>query len=165
MNIYYDLEFINIDGNEIHNTAIINDNVKLGRGNRIGAYCVIGSFGQMRGKEKYEGKVVIGDNNTIYEQCNIQTPVGQGEVTKIGNNNIIMSQSHIAHNAEIGNNTEIGNTVIIAGYAVIKDNTKIKMGSCIRNRITIEENVIIGMGSVVVKNIKKGSVVWGNPAK
>lgn len=165
MNIYYD-EFINIDGNEIHNTAIINDNVKLGRGNRIGAYCVIGTSGKIRetDPETFKGEVIIGHDNDIGEMTIVSTPVKKDEKTVIGDDNFIMPRVSIGHNTRIGNNCEICTGALIGGYAVIKDRVKIKMGAIIRNRITLNSDVIIGMGSVVINDIKKGRV-WGNPAK
>ena len=47
----YNSEIINTDGNFIHRTAIIYPNAKLGKGNHIGAYTVIGSNGEIRGKD------------------------------------------------------------------------------------------------------------------
>lgn len=41
------------------------------------------------------------------------------------------------------------------GYAKIKDNVKLKLGVTVRNRLTISENALVGMGSVVVKDVKK----------
>jgi UDP-N-acetylglucosamine acyltransferase len=166
MNIYND-EFINIDGNEVHRTAIINDNVKMGKGNRIGAYTVIGSNGEIRGVDPkdFQGTIEIGDNNTISEHVTIQTPYEKGAKTKIGSNNIIMAHAHIGHDAEIGDNCEICTTTIIAGYVTVKDHAKIKLGVVTRNRITIGEYSLIGMGSVVTKDVENGQTVYGNPAK
>jgi acetyltransferase-like isoleucine patch superfamily enzyme len=45
------------------------------------------------------------------------------------------------------------------------DRAKIKMGSIIRNRINVRYDAIIGMGSVVTKDVARGVVVYGNPAK
>ena len=166
-NIYEFDGFVNNNGNSIHETAIIYDNVNLGRGNVIGAYSVIGSNGEMRGvKQKdFKGKVIIGDNNVISEHVTIHAPYKQGEKTIIGDNSIIMAHSHIGHNAEIGSNCEICTTSVIGGYAIIKDNVKIKLHSVVRNRVIVEEGVIVGMGSVVTKDVAKGSIIYGNPAK
>ena len=47
------LVHVNYSDNDIHSTAIIGKDVILGKGNKIGAYCVI------------TGKTIIGNNNTI----------------------------------------------------------------------------------------------------
>lgn len=151
--------------NEIHDTAIIYDNVKMGKNNSIGAYCVIGSKGEVRGAKNFEGFVQIGDGNIISELVTIQRPVARDAKTIIGNNNIIMAHSHIGHDASIGNNCEIATGSIIGGYCDIRDGVKIKLGCTIRNRKTIGQNALIGMGSTVVKDVLENQIVFGNPAK
>jgi UDP-N-acetylglucosamine acyltransferase len=159
-------DFINIDGNQIHKTAIIYPNVKLGKGNVIGAYCVIGSNGEIRGvkQDEFKGFVSIGDNNVISEHVTIQRPYVL-TATRVGNNNIIMAHSHIGHDAYIGNDCEICTGSIIGGYAVIFDGAIIKLGCTIRNRIKVGIDSLVGMGSVVVKDVQAGATVYGNPAK
>lgn len=163
----YNTDFINIDGNNIHKTAIVYPNVILGKGNTIGAYCVIGSNGEMRGVKQSEflGNVIIGDNNVISELVTIQRPKDLGSFTAIGDNNIIMAHSHIGHDAKIGNDCEICTGTIIGGYATILDGAVIKLGCTIRNRKTVGIDSLVGMGSVVVKDVLDGATVYGNPAK
>ena len=160
----YDI-YSHYEGNKIHETAIIYPNVIMGTGNTIGAYCVIGSDGEIRNCEEFNGYVEIGNNNVISELVTIQRPKDSDVKTKIGSDNIIMAHSHIGHDAVIGNNCEISTSSVIGGYVTIGDNTKIKLNVTIRNRKTIGENCIVGMGSVVVKDVEDNSVVVGNPAK
>lgn len=163
----YDTDWINIDGNEIHRTAIIHPNVTLGKGNVIGAYCVIGGNGEIRGKDPddFSGKVIIGDNNIISEFVSIQRPFDHDKSTIIGNNNIIMAHVHIGHDVKTGNDCEVCTGSVIGGYAQIMNGAKIKLNCVIRNRVFIGENAIVGMGSVVACNVSHGTVVYGNPAK
>ena len=167
MNNFYNEDWINIDGNYIHRTAIVYPNVILGKGNVIGAYSVIGSNGEIRGvnQNDFTGQVIIGNNNVISEFVSIQRPFKYLDKTTIGDNNIIMAHSHIGHDVTIGNNNEICTGTIIGGYVTIENNCKIKLGVTIRNRIIIEENSLIGLGSSVVKNVLKDTIVYGNPAK
>ena len=161
----YNGDWINIDGNQVHRTAIIYPNVQLGKGNVIGAFCVIGSNGEIRDTKEFKGKVIIGDNNVISEMVTIQRPAPEDQETLIGSNNLIMAHSHIGHDAHIGDNTEICTGTIVGGYAKIHNGAKVKLGVTIRNRIIIGEGSLVGMGSVVVKDVQPNSVVKGNPAK
>ena len=166
MSEFYNVDFINIDGNYIHRTPIIHDNVRLGTNNWIGAYCVIGSNGEIRGKDQkaFKGNVVIGDNNVISEHVTIQRPY-EFVSTYIGDNNIIMAHSHIGHDVKVLNDCEICTGVIIGGYTVIESGVKIKLGSTLRNRLRVGSNALIGLGSVVVKDVDKDTIVYGVPAK
>jgi UDP-N-acetylglucosamine acyltransferase len=137
----------------------------MGENNTIGAYCVIGGDGEIRGTELFEGKVFIGSNNKISELVTIQRPSNPGAITKIGDGNIIMAHSHIGHDAEIGSYCEISTGTIIGGYAKIQDGAKLKLNVTIRNRKTVGGGALIGMGSVVVKDVPAGQIYVGNPAK
>ena len=158
--------YIDEKNNKIHMTALIEECVELGSDNTIGAFTVIGSNGEIRGtsQEAYKGKVIIGSGNVISEHVTIQRPY-EDTATVIGNNNIIMAHAHIGHDAKIGNGCEICCTSIIAGYTTVEDGAKIKLHSVTRNRIRIGKNAIVGMGSVVTKDVPEGAVVYGNPAK
>src|SRR5574343_135422 len=136
--------------NEIHPTAIIYDNVTMGKNNIIGAYSVIGSNGEIRGARQsdFKGTVSIGNGNVISEHVTIQRPLNP-TVTEIGNNNLIMAHAHLGHDCIVGNDTEICTGVILGGYSVVEDGAK----------------ALVGLGSAVVKDVAAESVVVGNPAK
>lgn len=163
---FYNHEWINIDGNYIHRTAIVHDCVKLGKGNTIGAYAVIGGNGEIRGVKQgnFKGFVIIGDNNVISELVTIQRPYTD-TATQIGNNNIIMAHAHVGHDVQIGNDCEICSGAILGGYSKFDDGAKVKLGVTVRNRKVIGKNALLGLGSVVVKDVADDSIVYGNPAK
>jgi UDP-N-acetylglucosamine acyltransferase len=166
MNDIYTSDWINIDGNHVHRTAVIFPNVRMGKGNWIGAYAVIGGNGEIRGKAQadFAGWVEIGDNNVISELVTIQRPF-EPNPTRIGSGNIIMAHAHVGHDVTIGNNCEICTGVILGGYAVIKDGAKVKLGVTVRNRKTVGAFALVGLGSAVVADVADGAVVYGNPAK
>jgi len=166
MDLYND-DWIELYGNRIHKTAIIHPNVQLGKGNTIGAFCVIGGNGEIRGKNQneFKGHVTIGDNNVISEHVTIQRPFEEGASTYVGGNNIIMAHVHIGHDAVILNDTEICTSSVVGGYATIYSGAKIKLHCVIRNRASIGINAVVGMGSVVTKDVEDFQTVYGNPAK
>ena len=160
-------DFINLNGNYIHKTAIVYPNVSMGTGNVIGAYTVIGSNGEIRGvkQDDFKGSVIIGDNNVISELVTIQRPERFCDTTVVGDDNIIMAHSHIGHDVKIGNECELCTSTIVGGYTTILDGAVIKLGCTIRNRVTVGIDSLVGMGAVVVKDVLDGATVYGNPAK
>lgn len=156
----YNNEYIDTDGNLIHKTAIIGDNVKLGKGNVIMPYCVIGEPGFIRNMTE-KRLVFIGNNNKI--GCFTTVMSGQ-EGTFIGDKNLIMNYCNIGHDVVIGNENEIGPGTIISGHVRIYDKVKIKSHCTIRNRLLIESESVIGQGSNVISKVLAGQTVYGNPA-
>jgi len=149
--------------NKIHPTAIIHEGVTLGDNNDIGAYCVIGGNGDIRDCSDFKGTVKIGNSNRISEGTIIHK--GREGITEIGNNNFIMANCYIGHNATIGNRTEICAGSVIGGYAKLEDGSILKMRSVVRNRITIGQQSLIGMGAVVTKDVPNNETWIGVPAK
>lgn len=149
--------------NDVHATAVIHDNVIMGKGNKILAGAVIGSHGAIRDCKIWSGKVVIGDNN--YIGANSVIAVGEVGETKIGSDNIIMNLANIGHNCEIGDNNEIGAGTIIPGHVLIKNNVKIKSNCTVKTFVGIEDGVIIGQASNVTRGIVEPGLYYGAPAK
>jgi sugar O-acyltransferase (sialic acid O-acetyltransferase NeuD family) len=83
--------------------------------------------------------------------------IGFGVTLKLG--------ASIGHNVEIEDFVEINPGVILAGRCKIERGCIIGVGSLIRNSVTIGSNTLIGMGSVVTKDIPSGVIAYGNPCK
>ena len=84
---------------------------------------------------------------------------------KIGNNNVFMPFTRIAHDSQIKNHCVFSSSSDCSGHIVIEDCCFIGTGAKLRDCITVESNVIVGMGAIVLKSVEKQSVVVGNPAK
>lgn len=157
MEINNELFTVYFPGNDIHPTAIIHDNVRMGINNIIGAYTVIGSSGEGRAKYPHkEGYVIIGDDNVITEHVTIHSSYTEGGETRIGNNNFIMTKTHIGHDVKIGDNVTISSCAVIGGHVVIENNANIGLNSTTHQRLKISEGSMIGMGSIVTKDTE----VW-----
>ena len=150
--------------NNIHPTALIAEGVQIGRGNTIGPYCVIGFPAEWKGRE-VEGKVVIGDNNTITGLVTIDS--GTDNPTLIGNNCYLMKGVHIGHDAKIFNGVTISCGAKIGGHARIYDQANIGLNACIHQNQVIKPGAMIGMGAIVTKKlvVEAFKTYAGNPAK
>jgi len=147
--------------NIIHKTAIIYDNVELGDGNTIGAYCVIGSPAQVRGN-KVKGKVIIGNNNLITNHVTIDASK-RFNATVIGNNIMIMSHVHIGGDCRISDNCNISSSVTMGGGCIVKNNTFLGMGSILHQRSYVGSYVMVGAGCFVKGIIQDYLKICGVP--
>ena len=159
--------FKEINGNLIHETALINwDVVDIGEGNKIYPYVTIG-FDAVHMREKSEGIVQIGNNNVIREYCSINKPTVLSKLTEIGSNNYLMMYSYVAHDCVIEDNTTISNSVQIGGHCRIMKNANIGFGCMIHQFQVIGSFSMLGMGTIVTKKseILPGNTYVGSPAK
>ena len=113
------------------------------------------------------GNVIIGEKSNIWYGVVIRS---EDEATVIGKNTNIQENStvHIDYNfpTTIGDDVTIGHNCIIHG-CTIKNNVLVGMGSILLNGAEIGENTIIGAGSIVTQNkkIPSGVLCMGSPAK
>lgn len=151
-------------GSKIRN-AIIGDNFIANENSVIGSYGFTMANDENGNKVRIPtiGKVVIGNNVEVGMLANIS--VGSAGNTVIDDFVKIDAFVHIAHDVRLENNVELPAGTIIGGFDILERNVFIGINSTLRNRITIGENSVVGMGSVVTKNISKNSLVVGNPAK
>lgn len=84
---------------------------------------------------------------------------------QIGNFIHIYTNGFIGHDSVIEDFTTIAAHSIVGGRVIVKKGAHVGLNASIREDITIGEYSVIGMGSVVTKDVKKHSVVAGNPAK
>lgn len=83
----------------------------------------------------------------------------------IGEHCIININSTIGHEVKIGNFSTIAPIVAISGNVTLEDFTEVGTGASIKQGISIERGAMLGMGSVLTKNIPRFKIYAGNPAK
>ncbi len=88
-----------------------------------------------------------------------------GPEAVIGENSIINTAAIIEHGVVIGRHCHIAPNVTICGKASVGDLSFIGAGSVVRDEISICAEVLIGAGSVIVRDIKHPGVYAGNPAR
>lgn len=136
-------------GNNIHETAIIYDGVKMGTGNTIGAFCIIGSPAEWKNHTDGSGNVVIGNNNTITGMVTIDS--GVNNPTEIWDDCFIMKHAYIGHDSVIENNVTISSGSKIGGHAIIGANSNIGMNAVIHQKCLVPNGCMIGASGFVGK--------------
>ncbi len=152
-------------GTVLHPQAQIIENTLIGRNCQIYGGCILGGPPQ---DYKYKGEtsyLAIGDSNILREFVTIHRATGEGEVTRIGNDNMIMAYAHIGHNCEIGSHITIASYVGISGHVNVEDYANFG-GICgIHQNCSIGKLVMIGGMSGVTQDIPPYMLASGRPAK
>ena len=126
----------------------------IGEDNVFFPYSTIGVASQ---DKKYQGErcnTHIGDRNTIREFVSIHRgTAGGGGVTRIGNDNWIMTQVHIAHDVQIGNQTILSHAATIGGHVEIGDWAVLSGGCAVHQFCRIGKHAIVGGYSVITQDV------------
>ena len=147
----------------IYSHVNISGNTKIGMGNKIYPFASIGNDPQDLKYNSEPTKLIIGDNNTIREYVTINPgTVGGGGKTEIGNNNLLMISSHVAHDCLVGNNVIIANNVPLGGHAIIEDNVIIGGNSAVQQFTRIGKMAMIGGMTGVLNDVIPYGLSMGN---
>lgn len=157
---------------EVGPYAIIGKQVTIAKGTSIGAHTVIGDWTEIGENNrishqasvgappqdlKYRGEECwtrIGSNNMIREFATIHrgTVTGHAE-TIVGNNNLFMAYSHVAHDCIIGNGVVMANVATLAGHVTVQDNVILGGLVAVHQFSTIGAYAMIGGGTMVGMDI------------
>ena len=145
--------------------AVIDGWVEIGEHNRIFPGAAIGLDPQ---DLKYDGDltlVKIGNNNRIREFVTINRATQAGEVTQIGNNNLLMAYVHVAHNCVLHNNIVIANAVSLAGHVEIESRAVIGGMAGFHQFVRVGELAMVGAMSRIDRDVPPYMLVEGSPPR
>lgn len=151
--------------------VVLYDDVILGDNCLVQAGAVIGTdgLGCMRDQEgkllkiPHIGGVVIGNDVEIGANCQIAKGVLSDTIIKNGCK--INGMCFIAHNCVLEENVWITGDTMLCGTVHVGKNATIFSNVVIRDQRSIGDNSVIGMGSVVTRDVPNGETWVGNPAK
>ncbi|KAB2888824.1 MAG: acyl-ACP--UDP-N-acetylglucosamine O-acyltransferase [Desulfobulbaceae bacterium] len=106
--------------------AVVSGPTTIGRRNQISSFATVGGPPQ---DLKYKGEpteLIIGDDNLIREYASIHRgTVDGGGKTVIGDSNLLMAYTHVAHDCLIGNRVILANVATLAGHVEVQDHASI----------------------------------------
>jgi UDP-N-acetylglucosamine acyltransferase len=137
----------------------IGNYVNIQNGARIGENCQIHASAVLAGNpqdHKFKGEYTtleIGNNNIIREFVTINRGTASKGKTVIGNDNLIMANSHIGHDCVIGDHCVIGFNVGMAGEVIVSDWANISGLTGIHQFSRIGAHAMVGGLSKIVKDV------------
>ena len=111
---------------KIESHAIVSGPTTIGDNNLIGSFSTIGSAPQDLSYDGEPTELIIGSHNKIREYSSINRgTVNGGGKTVIGDNNLLMAYTHVAHDCLIGNYVILANVATLAGHVEVGDHASI----------------------------------------
>lgn len=154
------------DNVRLESHVVVDGQTSIGESTRIFPFVSIGLAPQ---DLKYGGEATateIGKRNQIREFVTIHRGTsGGGGLTKIGDDNLLMAQAHVAHDCRIGNNVIMANAATLAGHVEIADRANVGAYSGIHQYCRVGYEAFVGGYSVVVKDAPPFAIIQGNHAK
>lgn len=139
--------------------TIIHPNVTIYPGTTIGKNCQIFP-GAVIGVEpqdlKFEGEettVEIGDNTIIRECVTIHRGTKDKWKTVVGNNCLLMTYVHVAHDCQIGNNVILASYTGLSGHVIVEDFAILEGKVAAQQFVKIGSHAFIGGASLIRKDV------------
>jgi UDP-N-acetylglucosamine acyltransferase len=109
---------------------------------------------------------VIGADNTIRESVSISTGTEDGGmVTRIGDRNLFMLGSHVAHDCQIGNDTVFVNHATLAGHVTVDDFAILGGLSAVHQFCRVGRHAFVGGVTGVERDVIPYGMVMGDRAR
>lgn len=164
--------------------SVIGEHVSIGKGTSVGCqvviegYCRIGEdnkiftgavIGSPPQDLKFKGEktfLEIGSHNTIREFVTINLGTrGGGGKTLIGNDNLLMAYSHVAHDCMLANHIIMANAVTLGGHVILEDRVIISGLTGVHHYVRVGCLSLLGGCSKALGDIPPYCIADGRPAK
>jgi UDP-N-acetylglucosamine acyltransferase len=153
-------------GVRLESHVVVDGVTSIGEGTVVFPFVSIGLAPQ---DLKYGGEPTateIGKRNQIREFVTIHRgTAGGGGVTRLGDENLLMAQAHVAHDCQVGSNIIMANAATLAGHVEIADRASVGAYSGVHQFCRVGYEAFIGGYSVVVKDALPFAIIQGNHAK
>jgi UDP-N-acetylglucosamine acyltransferase len=145
--------------------VVINGPTRLGTGNKVFQFASLGDAPQ---DKKYAGeptRLEIGDRNVFRESVTVNrgTTHDQG-VTRIGNDNLLMAYSHVAHDCQLGNQIVMANCATLGGHVVVGDWVTMGGLSAVHQFTKIGAYSFLAHNAAVTRDVPPYLMAVGRPA-
>lgn len=151
-------------GVSVGHHASITGPTTIGRDTTVFPYAAIGGDAQ---EKKYKGEVgflTIGERNVFREYTTVNRGTRSGHTT-IGDDNLFMAYSHVAHDATIGNHCAFVNSANIAGHVRIEDHAVLGGLVGVHQHCRVGRYAMVSGGAMVAQDVPPFTIARGDRAR
>jgi UDP-N-acetylglucosamine acyltransferase len=132
----------------------ITGNTVIGEDNRFWPNCVIGGEPQDKSYSDGDTRVIIGNGNQLREGVTVNRGADKEDgCTRIGHRNLLMSNSHVAHNCHVRDHVLLVNGVLLGGHVHVHDRAIVSGNSVVHHFSTIGTLAFVSGGCRVPHDV------------
>lgn len=150
------------EGCEVGASACLRGPSRFGPRNRIFPHACLGFEPQ---DLKYAGEetlLEVGEGNHFREFCTVHRGTGAGGgVTRIGDGNLFMAYTHVAHDCVVGSHTIFSNAATLAGHVAVEDHAVVGAFTAVHQHCRVGQHAYIGGFSVITRDVLPFTKVAG----
>lgn len=154
------------DGVRVDSHAVVTGPTRVGERTHIYSFASVGGDPQ---DLKYAGErseLIIGSGNQIREYVTINRGTrGGGGVTRVGDDNLFMASSHVAHDCVVGSGCVFANSVAIAGHVSVGDRVVLGGLSGVHQHGRIGRCAMVGAGAMAALDVPPFTIAQGDRAR
>ena len=152
-------------GCRIASHVVINGPTRIGNNNEIFQFASLGEAPQDLKYNDEPTRLEIGNGNRIREYVTMNRgTVSGGGLTSVGDNNLFMAYTHVAHDCRIANNTIFSNGASLAGHVTVGDHVILGGFTLVHQFSEIGAHAFTGMGTAVNRDVPPYVMASGNHA-
>ena len=178
------------EGTRLDAGAVVTGRTRVGRGCVLHSHCVVGTDavkgetvlgdlntvfpGAVVGVEcqdlKYDRgtglycRLEVGNGNAIRECCTLHLSSRPEWVTRVGDGNLLMAYTHVAHDCRVGDGNVLANGTQLAGHVVMGDRVHTGGGAMVHQFCHVGSMSFLAPGAKVVADVPFGAMVHGDRA-
>ncbi len=151
------------DFTELQSHVVLTGRTTLGAHNKCYPGSIIGGEPQDVSYQESETQVIIGDNNIFREGVTVNRGAEKEDcITRIGNRNMFMANSHVAHNCRIFDDVILVNGVLLGGHVHVQDRAIVSGNTVVHHFSTIGRLSFVSGGCRVPHDIPPFTLAAGS---
>ena len=153
------------DGTQLHHHASVEGDTVLGKNCEVFPYaCIGGKTQDLKFKGGRPG-LRIGDRNVFREYVTIHCATNDGDVTRVGSDNVLLATCHVAHDCVLGDHIIMSNGAVLGGHVIVEDHVVIGGYGGIHQFCRLGAYAMLSATAKLVHDLPPYFIADGTPAE
>jgi UDP-N-acetylglucosamine acyltransferase len=151
-------------GTVLHHHANVEGRTTIGQECEIFPFACVGTKTHDLKFKGGDPGLIVGNRNVFREYVSVHGATKDGEFTRMGDDNVMLAYSHIAHDCIVSNFLVMSAQSALAGHVLVEDHVNIGWGTGVHQFCRLGAYAMLGGMSKIVQDVPPYVIADGNPA-